>query len=307
MISYQNLSKRPKVFIRLTSLAVDEFERLHDKFVSAWKVFVHEEFIKGKNRKRKYGGGNTPRLQTSRDKLLFALIYIRLYPLQVVQGMWFDLDESNANRWIHRLVPLVNQALDYEHVLPKRGRGRSLDEIIAEYPDLKDILTDGVEQPIRRPKDKDEQRDKYSGKKKRHTKKQVVITHPNTQAVIYTTPTYPGKAHDKTIIESQDLRASPDILVGGDKGFQGLEIGEAKIITPTKKPKGKELPVDIQKQNQAFSSMRISVEHAINGIKRANIASDIYRNMKHNFDDLSFLTAIGLHNFRVKHRYATTN
>lgn len=286
---------------------MDEFEKLYDKFLSAWKDFVYTEFVDGKKRQRKYGGGNTPRLQTTRDKLLFALIYIRLYPLQVVQGLWFDLDESNANRWIHRLIPLVNQALDYEHVLPKRGRGRSLDEIIAEYPDLKDILLDGVEQPTRRPKDRDRQKEKYSGKKKRHTKKQVVITHPNTQAIIYTTPTYPGKAHDKTIIESQDLRASPDILVGGDKGFQGLEIDEAKIITPTKKPKGKELPENIKKQNQAFSSIRISVEHAIGGIKRANIASDIYRNMKKDFDDTSFLTAIGLHNFRVKYRYVKIN
>lgn len=57
----------------MTSLSVDEFEKLHDKFVSAWKNFVHEEFIKGRKRQRKYGGGNTPRLQTTRDKLLFAL------------------------------------------------------------------------------------------------------------------------------------------------------------------------------------------------------------------------------------------
>ena len=303
MISYKTFLKRPGVFQRLTGLTPNEFEKLHDKFFSVWKEFVYSEFIKGKNRQRKYGGGNTPRLKTSQDKLFFILIYVRLYPLQIVLGCWFNLDESNANRWVHRLLPMLSQTLDYNHVLPKRGRCKSLNEIILEYPDLKDVLLDGVEQPIRRPKDEDEQKNKYSGKKKRHTKKQVIITNPNTQAVIYTTPTCPGKEHDKTIIEAQKLGASEEIIIGGDKGFQGLEIDQAKVITPTKKPKNKHLPEHIQKQNQIFSSIRISVEHAISGIKRSNIAKDIYRNIKEGFDDTSFLAAIGLHNFRVKYRY----
>ena len=221
----------------------------------------------------------------------------------MVIGYWFNLDESNANRWVHRLIPLLNQALDYEHVLPQRGRGRSLDEIISEYPDLRDVLLDGVEQPIRRPKNKDKQQSQYSGKKKRHTKKQVVITDPQTQRVIYTTPTCEGRDHDKTIIELQELVASTKITVGGDKGFQALKLGQARIITPTKKPKGKDLPDYIEAQNQVFSSLRISVEHSISGIKRSHIASDIYRNIKEGFDDVSFLSAVGLHNFRVEYRY----
>lgn len=303
MLTYKNLVARPNVFIRFTGLTPAEFDRLQDKFLSAWQAFVYQTFIEGKKRHRVYGGGKTPKLRSTHDMLLFILVYITLYPLQLVQGFWFDFDEATANRWIHRLTPLLNQALDYDHVLPKRSRGRSLDEIIAEYPDLKDILLDGIEQPVRRPKDKAKQQRAYSGKKKRHTKKQVAITHPHTQTVIYLTPTYPGKEHDKTIIERQDLRASPQIAVGGDKGFQGLVLGEAKIVTPTKKPKGKELPDSIKVQNQAFSSIRIAVEHAICGIKRSHIASDIYRNIKEGFDNDSFLAAVGLHNFRVKYRY----
>lgn len=307
MLNYQTLSQKPKLFIRLTGLTPDEFETLHDKFISAWHHFVYTEFIAGRKRKRKYGGGNTPRLKTTRDKLLFALVYLRLYPLQVVQGLWFNLDESNANRWVHRLVPLVSQALGYDHVLPKRGRGRSLDEILREYPDLKSILVDGVEQPIRRPKAKRRQKSQYSGKKKRHTQKHVIITHPQTQTVIYTTNTYPGRAHDKTILESQDLRASPTIVIGGDKGFQGLKLDQAQVVTPAKKPRGKQLSESLQAQNRALASIRVSVEHAISGIKRARITSDIYRNFKQGFADLSFVTAVGLHNFRVKYRYATIN
>ena len=66
------------------------------------------------------------------------------------------------------------------HVRPKRATGRSLEEIIEEFPELQElgVLTDGTERPIRRPKDEAEQKEHYSGKKKRHTSKHVTITHP---------------------------------------------------------------------------------------------------------------------------------
>src|SRR5437588_8166824 len=65
-------------------------------------------------------------------------------------------------------------------VRPKRAKGRSLEEIIEECPELKEwgVRTFGTERPIRRPKDEEKQKTAYSGKKKRHTNKHVTITHP---------------------------------------------------------------------------------------------------------------------------------
>src|SRR5205085_2162824 len=80
----------------------------------------------------------------------------------------------------------LDAALGQSHVRPKRAKGRSLEEIIEEFPELKElgILTDGTERPIRRPKDDIEQKEHYSGKKKRHTSKHVTITHPKTQRIL---------------------------------------------------------------------------------------------------------------------------
>jgi hypothetical protein len=114
------------------------------------------------------------------DKLLFILVYVRVYPLLCVQGMFFGMAESKACTWVKVLLPVLSEALNQNQVRPKRARGRSLEEIIQEFPELKElgILTDGTERPVRRPKEATRQKEDYSGKKKWHTKKYVTFTHP---------------------------------------------------------------------------------------------------------------------------------
>lgn len=73
-------------------------------------------------------------------------------------------------------------------------------------------------------------------------------------------------------------------------------------MQPKKKPKGKEL-TDMEKHvNQWISSIRIRVEHAINGVKRYRIVKDRIRNWKKGFKDSVIETCCGLHNFRLKFR-----
>lgn len=302
-MTYTALAKRPRLFDRMVGVTVDEFERLHDKFLSSWKRFEYEEFVKGKDRQRAFGGGNQEKLKSTEDKLVFILMYVRIYPVQLVMGMWYGISESAANKWIHRLMPLLHEALGYEQVLPKRTRGRNLEEIITEFPELKEFLLDITEQPVRRPKDKQKQREQYSGKKKRHTKKRGVISSVEDLRIHWISKTRDGTVHDKRLVDEEELNCEEKIQLGTDLGLLGLEIGEAKIIYPAKKPKGKELSEGLKNQNTALSRVRVRVEHAIRGVKRSHIAADIYRNMKYQFDDLTFQVAAGLHNLRVKYRY----
>jgi len=93
MITFQKLSERPSVFARLVGVTVDEFNLLHDIFASIWRNFQYETFVKGRKRERSFGGGNKPKLTSTQDKLLFILLYFKLYPLQIVMGMWFGIDD----------------------------------------------------------------------------------------------------------------------------------------------------------------------------------------------------------------------
>lgn len=54
-------------------------------------------------------------LPTLEDKLFFILCYLKTNNLQEVHGALFGMSQPKANLWIHRLLPLVEQAL--EHVL----------------------------------------------------------------------------------------------------------------------------------------------------------------------------------------------
>ncbi len=52
------------------------------------------------------------------DKLLFILTYLKQNPIQEVQGQLFGLSQSNANKWIHLLHTVLNQALAHQDLLP---------------------------------------------------------------------------------------------------------------------------------------------------------------------------------------------
>ena len=315
MITAQILKKRPTVFNRLVGILPKQFDKLFDIWLSFWNEFIREEFIERKNRKREYGGGSKPKLKEAEDKLLFILMYFRLYPTQLLQGFWFNQDESTANRWVHRLTPILKKALEFKGVLPKhtgggrppgqgKPRGRSLEEIIDEFPDLKDFLIDATEQGKRRSKNYQKQKEDYSGKKKKHTKKNIIVSDSRLGYVHFLGRTQPGSKHDKTMADEEELHAKSDVTIGGDLGFLGLNIGNAKIVLPRKKPKGEELTEIQKEQNRIFSQIRVKVEHAIGGVKRSKIASDIFRNTKTGFDDLSMFISCGLHNYRVRERYA---
>jgi hypothetical protein len=54
------------------------------------------------------------------DKLLFILTYLKQNLLQEIQGQLFGMSQLNANKWIHLLHPMLNQALADHELLPAR-------------------------------------------------------------------------------------------------------------------------------------------------------------------------------------------
>ena len=76
---------------------------------------------------RRYSTYDTCPLPTMADKLLFILTYLKQNPIQEVQGQLFGMSQSNANKWIHLLHPVLNQALADQELLP----ARTADELAA--------------------------------------------------------------------------------------------------------------------------------------------------------------------------------
>lgn len=306
-LSYTQVEKRPALLQRLTGLHVKEFESLLESFGTQYDQQVIQPRVKAPDRKRAAGGGQKGAIPEVADKLLFILVYTRIYPLLFVQGMFFGMAESKACKWVGILLPLLDAALGQSHMRPKRAKGRSLEEIINEFPELKElgVLTDGTERPIRRPKDDEKQKEHYSGKKKRHTSKHVTITHPKTQRILAVSEEAPGTKHDKKILDEEQISCTNAIQVRGDSGFQGLSIGNAEVIIPFKRKRKKkgepkdELTEQQKEANTALASARISIEHSNAGFKRNRSVTDILRNTRAGMSDLLAMVAMGLHNLRV--------
>jgi len=217
----------------------------------------------------------------------------------MVQGYFFGLGQAQANEWIHRLTPLLRQALGEQRQLPAR-KTKDVTQVLASCVGLEFIL-DGTERPIRRPKDKDKQGHYYSGKKKRHTVKNNLVTDKRTRKIKVLSPSVEGKKHDKKLAEEQDIGFPEDSTLYQDSGFQGYEPQHVQTFQPKKKPKGGDLTPEEKAENTVISSARIGIEHVIGDVKVYRIVRDVFRNLRAGYNDVVMEIACGLHNLRLDH------
>ena len=183
-----------------------------------------------------------------------------------------------------------------ELLLPAR-RPADLEALLAEVPELRLLVIDGAERPIRRPKNKDDQKSNYSGKKKAHRKKNLLVT--AERRVVYLGKTAAGSVHDKKLADASGLSFPPDALVLKDTGFQGYEPPDTETLQPKKKLRGRELHPIQKTINQIISRARVSVEPVIAGVKRCRIVADTFRCWRRGLVDEVMLAASGLQNLRV--------
>jgi hypothetical protein len=169
MINLHRALNNDRLLRALTGLNRKAFDALLPAFSAAWQVQLQAQ-----ERKRAPGGGQADkaRLSSISEKFFYILFYFKCYPTFDVAGFLFDFDRSQANRWMHRLQPILEAALAQKMVLPER-KLESIEQFLERYPEVKEVLIDGTERPIARPKDPERQSQHYSGKKRRHTRKHL--------------------------------------------------------------------------------------------------------------------------------------
>jgi hypothetical protein len=98
------------------------------------------------------------------DKLLFILVYFKVYPLQEVMAFLFETSQGRVNEWIHHLSTVLKMTLGKAQALPER-EPKNLEQTLALCVSV-DCIIDGTERRVHRPTDATEQQEKYSGKNK---------------------------------------------------------------------------------------------------------------------------------------------
>jgi hypothetical protein len=111
-LRFTDLQTRPTEVLDLTSLTVEEFQQLISPFEAAFQAHMAEWCLDGQPRTaRRYTTYQNCPLPTAEDRLLFILVYLKTYPLQVVQGRLFGMGQSKAHQWIHVLLTVLQATL----------------------------------------------------------------------------------------------------------------------------------------------------------------------------------------------------
>jgi hypothetical protein len=111
-LRFADLQTRPTEVLDLTSLTLDEFQQLVPPFEAAFQAHMAEWRLDGRPRTaRRYTTYQNCPLPTPADRLLFILVYLKTYPLQVVQGRLFGIGQSKAHQWIHVLLVVLRATL----------------------------------------------------------------------------------------------------------------------------------------------------------------------------------------------------
>ncbi len=325
MSLYHKLRGKPKLFLSVTGINLQQFQTLLPRFTDAYdKCELRRKrkvVVTGQKRLRRIGGG--AQFENSLpDRLLMLLLYYRLYLTQEFMTLLFCAEDKSV---ICRGVQLMRPVFESVLPVPLRARHRILsladkvqkrrkkrigtvEEFRQAYPELTFII-DGVEQPKRKPKAPAKRKSDYSGKKKRHTLKQIVAGTP-PGIIVDQSPSVGGRSHDFKVFKDDPAARSIcaefkdyRVTLYGDGGFDGMSaLGlPVEVRLNEKARRNHPLTREQKKLNRLRSSTRIEIEHTFSRRKKYRIASDIYRNRDEDYDQAMNIVG-GLVNLRAYQR-----
>jgi hypothetical protein len=297
MLSLNHARRSDRLMRATTSLTVAEFDDLARRFAAVWTGLRAARTAAGAPRARRPGAGPKGCLTSAELKLFFILFYFKAYPTQDVMGLFFGITQGQVSEWVRQLTAAAGQLIPLHK--PAR-QPRQLAQLLAEEPQLQELIIDGTERRLPRPQHRGRQKRFYSGRKKRHGVKNVVIV--GRGQVLWCSPTVPARRHDKRVAEQARLRLPARVDLLGDSGFEGLDAGAAGVVTPWKRHRGRKLHWQRRRFNRVLAGHRIGVEHVFASVKRLRVLRDEFRNRRPGMVDQVMDIGCALHNFRYESR-----
>ncbi len=115
MLNIERALKQDRLLRAIIGLNRKAFEALLPTFSA-----LYEQEVRQQPRQRALGGGRKARLRNPQDKLFYILFYFKCYPTFDLAGLLFEIDRAQAHYWMHRLQPILEEALGEKMALPER-------------------------------------------------------------------------------------------------------------------------------------------------------------------------------------------
>jgi len=175
------------------------------------------------------------------------------------------------------------------------------------HPEITDVFVDVTERSLKRSSDYEQQWKDYSGKKKKHSMKHLLVTWDNN-LILWLSKSYNWSIHDYNILkQSWFMNALLWVCARMDLWFYWAcsEYSQHKIVMPNKKPKNKELSNKQKEENRVIAWIRIIIENVIWRVKKYWIIVNRYRNrtewgfktVKYDMKNTIMQTVCWLYNF----------
>lgn len=239
MIEYSQLKEKPREFLAVTSLTDEEFQVLLPTFEKCYEMLLPSKpKVSKKKKQRARGGGRRAKLPSLSEKLLFILVYQKTSPLQTAHGLQFGISQGQVNHWVHRLLPVLQMSLQELGMKPLR-KGEEVAASIEASEGGANLSFDAAERLLQRPVNTEKQKKKYSGKRKTHTDKNLLLVNENTKKVVYLSETVEGKMHDKKLADKSKISYPKNASLTQDTGFQGYQPAEILVQQPKKSQKSR--------------------------------------------------------------------
>lgn len=304
ILRYNHLMNHPKVFLAMTGLHPPEFIEMVTE-VRPLLQHAQKTRLLRPDRRRQIGAGHPFELSPT-DQILLTVVWLRVYPTQVVLGFLFGVNEATVSRCIQRVLPVLERNGRDGMRMPDPGRKRrpQLDDLLRATPELA-VVIDSFEQRVQRPLERSEADTYYSGKKKQHTLKAQIAVDEQTGEIVAISQSVKGPTADLTLLKASGLITELPEGVGGigDLGYVGIDklLPKGLGATGRKKKRGQPRSQEDIEYNTAFSRRRIIVENTIGRMKHYQSIDQADRNHRKNHHQRVVAVA-GLANRQIRSR-----
>jgi hypothetical protein len=129
------------------------------------------------------------------------------------------------------------------------------------------FIHDGAERLIYRLSEEIDRDSYYSGKKKRHALKNVLIA-DDFGSIHFLSDTYEERVRDKSIADEAKYTLPTASLLYQDAGFQGFDLPGMLVMQSKKNLYQRMIMPQEKADNRRISSVRARIEHVIGDVKR---------------------------------------
>ena len=152
------------------------------------------------------------------------------------------------------------------------------------------LIVDSTCIAIPEPYDTDQRKAYYHIKSPTNYGIKVQIACDFYHRIVHVSECYRGSVHDITVLRDSGLleHVNDSVQVIADKGY----IGEDYVITPRKKPHGRELTDEDKAYNRDSNSARAAIENINQRLKTYAILGGVYRGAIDDFEKITKITQV---------------